>query len=132
VPIDPDAGIPDLVRNLADDSKRLLGDEVRLAKLEMSESLKRAGKGGVWLAVAFGIGVIMLVFLTLLLVTAIGRLASEHYWVGALVTAVLWLVLAGVLVMKGLGQLKAPSYSLKQTREEAKQTVAWAAHPRSS
>jgi hypothetical protein len=54
---DPDAGIPDLVRRLADDGKRLVADEVRLAKIETKENVKRAGRGGIRLAVAFGIGV---------------------------------------------------------------------------
>ena len=43
--IDPNAGIPDLIRDLADDSKRLMVDEVQLAKLETKESVRRASKG---------------------------------------------------------------------------------------
>ena len=89
IPTDPDAGIPDLFRQLGDDSKRLVADEVRLAKLEMKESVQRAGRGAVQLAVAFGIGVVMLVAVTLSLATLIGRLAAGHMWVGALVTGLL-------------------------------------------
>src|SRR2546423_9989699 len=44
VSIDPDKGINDLVGQLGDDSKRLLADEVRLAKLETAESVSRAGR----------------------------------------------------------------------------------------
>src|SRR3712207_9114254 len=82
------AGIPDLIRDLADDSKRLLVDEVQLAKLETKESVRRASKGALWMALAFGIGVVTLVAATLLLVTLIGRLARGHMWVGALVTEI--------------------------------------------
>ena len=36
----------------------------------------------------FGIGVVMLVALTIFLATLIGRIAAGHMWVGALVTGV--------------------------------------------
>ena len=73
VRVDPDAGIPDLIGRLTDDSKRLMADEVRLAKIEAKENLHRAGRGAMWLGVAFGIGVVALVALTLFIATLIGR-----------------------------------------------------------
>jgi uncharacterized membrane protein YqjE len=120
MPVDPDAGIPDLIHRLGDDSKRLMSDEVRLAKLEMRDNVARAGKGVLWLGVAFGIGVVALVALTLLLSTLIGRVASGHMWVGALVTGILELGLALVLIKKGLAAFAAPSYTLEQTRASLK------------
>ena len=125
VAIDPDAGIPDLIRTLADDSKRLVSDEVRLAKLEMSESVKLAARGGIWLGMAFGVGVIAMVAFTVLLSALIGRAVNGHYWVGALVTGLLELAVAVVLFKKGVGEVKEPSYTLEATRTEAKETVRW-------
>jgi uncharacterized membrane protein YqjE len=130
VSTDPDAGIPDLIRQLGEDSKRLVTDEVRLAKLEMKESVHRAGRGAVQLAVAFGIGVVMLVALTIFLVTLIGRLAAGHMWVGALVTGLLELALAAVLLRRGLGILRQPSYSLEETRAALKDSAVWARNSR--
>ena len=132
VPVDPNAGIPDLIRDLADDSKRLLVDEVQLAKLETKESVRRAGKGALWLALAFGIGIVTLVALTLMLVTLIGRLANGHMWVGALVTAVLELGIAAVLFKRGIGAFRQPSYTLEETRASVKDTARWARHARSA
>jgi hypothetical protein len=126
VPADPDAGIPDLIRNLADDSKRLVGDEMRLAKLEMTDSLHRAGKGGMWLGLAFGVGFVALVAFTVLLSALVGRVANENYWVGAIVTGVLELGIAAMLFKKGIGHVKEPSYTLAETRREAGKTVRWA------
>jgi hypothetical protein len=131
IPTDPDAGIPDLIRQLGDDSKRLVADEVRLAKLEMKESVQRAGRGAVQLAVAFGVGIVMLVALTLFLVTLIGRVAAGHMWVGALVTGLLELAAAAVLLRRGMGVLKQPSYSFEETRAALKDTALWARSPRS-
>jgi hypothetical protein len=131
IPTDPDAGIPDLIRQLGDDSKRLVADEVRLAKLEMKESVQRAGTGAVQLAVAFGIGVVMLVALTIFLATLIGRIAAGHMWVGALVTGLLELAVAVVLMRRGMGVLREPSYTLEETRAALKDTAVWARRQRS-
>src|SRR5205085_7499378 len=89
VPIDPDKGLDDLVKQLAEDSKRLMSDEVRLAKLEAAESLHEAGTGGMWLGVAFGVAIVALVAFTLFFATLFGRIANGHHWVGALLTAAL-------------------------------------------
>jgi len=125
VAVDPDVGIPDLIRQLGDDSKRLVQDEVRLAKLEMRESVHRAGRGAVWLGVAFGVGVVMLVALTLFVTTLIGRLVNGHMWVGALLTGLLELVAAVLLIKRGASTLAEPSYSLEATRATLKQNVSW-------
>jgi hypothetical protein len=113
---DPDAGIPDLVRRLSDDGKRLVSDEIRLAKLETTENVKRAGSGGVRLVLAFGIGVVAMVAMTLLMVTLIGRLANGHMWIGAIVTGVLEIIVAVVMIKKGVKAFGEPSYSLEATR----------------
>jgi hypothetical protein len=130
IPTDPDTGIPDLIRQLGDDSKRLVADEVRLAKLEMKESVQRAGRGAVQLAVAFGIGVVMLVALTIFLATLIGRIAAGHMWVGAILTGIIELGVAVVLLRRGMGVLKEPSYTLEATRAALKDTAVWARNPR--
>ncbi len=122
VPIDPDAGIPDLIRRLVDDSRRLAQDEVRLAKLELRESAHEATRGAIWLGVAAGAGVVVLIGLTVLLATLLGRLLG-NLWAGTLVTGALWLGAAYLLVTRGLKQLKARELTLPETRREAKETV---------
>src|SRR3954468_2466805 len=89
VPIDPDKGLPDLVKQLADDSKRLMTDEVRLAKLETAESITTAGRGAMGLPPASRAAVVALVAFTLFFATLFGRIANGHYWIGALLVAVL-------------------------------------------
>lgn len=118
--IDPDVGIPDLVRRLADDGKRLVADEIRLAKIEAKENVHRAGKGGVRIALAFGIGVVALVAATVVLATLIGRLVNGHMWVGAIVTGIVEVVLAIVLIKRGAHALAEPSYTLAETRASLK------------
>jgi hypothetical protein len=116
MPVDPDAGIPDLIRRLTDDSKRLVSDEVRLAKLETGENIHRAGRGAMWLAIAFGIGVVAMVAFTLFLATLIGRIVAGHMWLGATVTGVLEVVVAIILIKRGRRAFAQPSYTLAETR----------------
>ena len=128
--IDPDAGIPDLIRRLTDDSKRLVADEVRLAKLELGENIHAGARGALWLSLAFGIGVVGLVALTIFVATLIGRAVNGHMWLGAIVVGVLELIAAAVLIRKGLTSFRSPSYSLEETRESLKDTTSWVTHPR--
>lgn len=114
--IEPDTGIPELVHRLSDDAKRLMSDEVQLTKLEVADSVTRAGKGAMWLGMAFGVGVVALIALTLLIITLIGRWDRGHMWLGALIVGVVELVVAGVLIKRGISAFGKPSYSLEQTR----------------
>lgn len=127
---DPDTGIPDLIRRLGEDSRRLVTNEVALAKMETKESLHRATRGVLWLALAFGAAVVTLVALTILLSTLLGRLNNGHMWFGALVTGALELGLGIWLVKKGLTSYAAPSYTLVETREALKDTAHWTASAR--
>jgi hypothetical protein len=130
VRIEPDVGIPDLIRRLTDDSKRLASDEVQLAKLELSESIHSVSRGTLWLAVAFGAGVVGAAALTVFLATVLGRLFGMNYWAGAIVTGLLELGVAYLLVMRGLKAFSKPSYTLEATRESLKDTTAWVAAQR--
>ena len=125
VHIDPEIGLPDLVKRLTDDSKRLVKDEVRLAKLEASESAKTAAKGAMWMGVSFGVGIVMLIALTVALATGIGEIANGNMWVGALVTGAIEIALGIWLIKRGLGSFKEPSYTFEETRAGLKETVEW-------
>ena len=129
VVVDPDAGIPDLIRRLTDDTKRLANDELRLAKMEVTDGLHAAMKGTLWLAVGFGAGVVTLVAVTVLLVAGLGELLG-NYWAGALATGVIELVVGVLLLKRGLGAYRTPAYTLPATREQLKETAQWVRQPR--
>ena len=127
---DSDAGIPDLVRRLTDDSKRLLGDEVRLAKLEVGESVRTAAKGTLWMSVAFGIGVVTMIAMTVTLAAAIGALAGGHMWIGAIATGLIEIGLAVWLLKKGVKRFHEPSYTFQASRQALQDTASWVAAER--
>lgn len=116
-PLDFDPGFAPLIKQLTDDSRKLIADEVRLAKLETMEGVHRAGMGALWMGAAIGALIVALVGATLLLATIIGRLAGGHYWIGALVTAVVELAVGYLLLTRGIRQYKAAPYSLPATRD---------------
>jgi len=126
--VDADTGIPDLVRRLAEDSRRLAGDEVRLAKLELHESVHAGAAGSIRLAVAAGFAVIAAVALTVLLVSVVSPLLG-HYWAGALIVGVIELGAGLFMLRRGVGIVKAPSYTLRESRESLKDTAAWVRRP---
>ncbi len=114
--IDPDTGVNDMVRQLADDSKRLLSGEIRLARLETAENMRRAARGALWLTLAFGVSVVALVAFTLFFATLIGRLAGGHYWVGAVVVAIVEIAAGAWLVKQGAASFSGAAYALPETR----------------
>lgn len=124
-PIDPDAGIPDLIRRLADDSKRLALDEVRLAKLEVRDNVQTAARGTVRLAVAFGAAVVALTALTIALAALLGRLIGGHYWAGTLIVAALELGAAFVLVRRGMAKMREPELTFPASRASLRDTAQW-------
>jgi uncharacterized membrane protein YqjE len=116
--VEPNATIGTLITRLGDDGKRLLEDEVRLAKLEIGENLRLGARGMVWLGIALALTFVMLTALTVGLSAAIGRLFTDALWLGTLLTAVLWLAAGGGLMKTGSGKLTSPAYSLPETRRE--------------
>jgi len=127
-PIDPDIGIPDLVRRLGDDSRRLAGDEVRLAKLELHESVHTSVGGSIRLALALAFGIIAAVALTVLLIVGASAALGHHYWAGALTIGALELVAGVLMLRRGGSVVKSPTYSLQASRESLKDTAVWARH----
>ena len=123
---DPETGIPDLIRRLTDDSKRLVTDEVHLAKIEAKDTLHRATRGTLWMGLAFGAAVVMMAAMTVFIATLIGRIANGHMWLGALVTGVLELGIGFWLLKRGLSTYAKPSYTLEETRHALADTAHWA------
>jgi uncharacterized membrane protein YqjE len=126
--VHPDTKITDLISRLADDSKRLVSDEVRLARLEMGESAHVASRGGVWLGLAFGFGIIALVAFTVLLTTIFGHLTGRM-WIGALIAGALEAIVGALLILRGTRTLGRTHYTLDESREELRATASFVRHP---
>ena len=107
-PSDPmgvsDRSLGELISEVTQDLSLLLRQEVELAKAELQQSASRAGKGAGMLSGAAVAGYFVLLFLSIASWWAIGS-ATGYGW-AALIVAVIWAVIAAVLVQVGRKELK--------------------------
>jgi hypothetical protein len=123
VRVDPDVGIPDLIRRLTDDSKRLARDEVRLAKMEMGEAVHTGTRAATWFGLALGVGVVAAVALTIALAALVGRLVNFNYWLGAMLVGAAEALIGIWLIKRGTRQVKEAPFSLPQSRESIRESA---------
>ncbi|AKT52556.1 hypothetical protein ADJ73_03215 [Arsenicicoccus sp. oral taxon 190] len=108
-----------LLGDIANDMTTLLRQEAALAKLEVQQSAKSAGKGVGLLGGAGVAAHFVLLFLSVALWWGLGSL-MDNLTVSALVVAVLWAVVAAVLAAMGRKDLKNVN-GAPRTIETAKQ-----------
>lgn len=104
----PEAERPSLGSLLSDitgDLSTLLRQEVALAKAELAESAKRAGKGAGMLSGAGVAGHFVLLFLSIALWWGLGDL-MDNLTISALIVALLWGIVAAVLALKGRDEIR--------------------------
>lgn len=108
----------ELVRRLSEDVSRLIRDELRLARLEMTRKGKRAGMGAGLLGAA---GVVALFGGGALVATAILALALVlPAWASALIVGAALLAIAGLLALVGKEQV---SRAAPPTPDEAMRSL---------
>jgi hypothetical protein len=120
-----DRSIPELLRELSQETSTLVKQELDLAKAELSQQGKRAGKGAGLLggATVAGLGAFgaLTAFLIALLATAI-----DHTWLAALIVAAVYGVIAAVLALRGRDKVREATPPVPQTTETVKEDVRWA------
>ena len=114
----------EIVQALTQDTTTLLKQELELAKVELKEEATRAGKGAGMLGGAGLAGWFLLLFLSLALMFALDTVLP--LWAGALITAGVWALVAGVLAMRGRSALKKANPQLPRTQQTLKEDAQWA------
>lgn len=123
-----DPSVGELLGKVAADLSTLMRQEMALAKAELREEAKTAGKGAGELTGAALAGYFLLLFLSVALMAALDAIMPLG-WAAATV-GLLWGIAAAVLALKGkkdISQVKAP----EKTIETLKEDVQWAKHPTS-
>jgi uncharacterized membrane protein YqjE len=119
-----DEPIGDLLKRLSQDTSTLVKQEMALARAELTEQGKRAGKGAGMLG---GAGVAGLLTLGALTATVIGVLdTAMAFWLAALIVTVVWAAIAGVLALQGRNEIKEATPPAPQTVETVKEDARWA------
>jgi MFS family permease len=117
--------VGELLKRLSQETSTLVRQELELAKAEMQEKGREAGKGAGILGGAGVAGLLMLGALTATLIAALAT--TMDTWLAALIVTALWGVAAGVLALTGKGRLqKATPPVPEQTQESVKEDVRWA------
>lgn len=101
----PRASLGELLSDISKDVSTLMRQEVALAKAELSESAKNAGKGAGMLGGAAVAGHMVLLFASIALWWGLGALIGRGW--SALVVAILWGIVAAVLASRGRTELKS-------------------------
>jgi len=121
-----DRPIGDLLKQLSQETTTLVKQELDLAKAEMTQKGKHAGAGAGFIGggALFGLGMFGAITASLIALLAT---AIDHVWLAALIVAVVYGAIGGVLALRGKDKIQeAAPASPEQTVETVKEDVEWA------
>jgi putative superfamily III holin-X len=120
-----DHSISELVKDLATETSTLVRQEIDLAKAEMTDRGKRAGKGVGMLAAGAVVALLAFGALTAGLIAALDL--AMPTWLAALIVTVVYGAIAAVLVQIGRKQVQEAAPPVpEETIESVKEDVQWA------
>lgn len=122
--------IGELVKDLSQQTSTLVRKEIELARAELQEQGKLAGKGAGLLGGAAVAALLALGALTAGLIALLDKAMAT--WVAALIVMALWAVVAAVLAKAGQSALQRATPPAPQTIETVKEDIQWAKHPTGS
>lgn len=120
-----DESVGQLLRELSEETSTLVRQEVALAKAELTQKGKLAGKGAALLVGAAVMGLALLGALTTFLIAVVALVVSV--WVAALVVTVFYALVVAMLGLAGRAALrKATPPKPEQAIDTVKEDVQWA------
>jgi uncharacterized membrane protein YqjE len=122
--------IGELVKELSSQTSALVRQEIELARAELQQKGKLAGKGVGMLGGAAVGGLLALGALTAALIALLDKAMAT--WVAALIVMALWAVLAAALAKAGQKSLQRATPPAPQTIETVKEDIQWAKNPTGS
>ena len=122
--------IGELVKELSSQTSALVRQEIELARAELQQTGKLAGKGAGMLSGAAIAALLALSALTAALIALLDKAMAT--WVAALIVMVLWAIVALVLAKAGQKSLKRATPPAPQIIETVKEDIQWAKNPTGS
>jgi hypothetical protein len=120
-----DRSLPELLRQLSQETTQLVHQELELAKAELQQKGRQAGAGAGMFGGAGALGLAALGALTACFILALNAIMPA--WLAALIVAVVYGVIAVVLVKQGQAKLRQATPPVpEQTIETVKEDVEWA------
>jgi uncharacterized membrane protein YqjE len=115
----------ELLKQLSEETTRLVHQEIELAKAELTQKGRQAGLGAGLFGAAAAIGLLALAALTTCLILALD--AAMPAWLAALIVAVVYGVVAAVLALRGRAKVQQAVPPVpEQTIQTVKEDVQWA------
>jgi uncharacterized membrane protein YqjE len=114
----------ELVKQLSNQLSTLIRKELDLAKVELTEKGKVAGKGAGMFGGAGVAGLLALGSLTALVVLLLDK--AMDTWVATLLVTLIWGAVAAVLALAGRDRVRAATPPAEETVETVKEDVQWA------
>ena len=120
-----DRSLGELLKQLSEQTTRLVHQELELAKAELQQKGRQAGQGAGLFGGAGAIGLAALGALTACFILALDLILPA--WLAALIVAVVYGIVAFVLVKQGQARIRRASPPVPtQTIETVKEDVEWA------
>jgi uncharacterized membrane protein YqjE len=120
-----DRSLGELLRQLSQETTQLVHQELELAKAELQQKGRQAGAGAGMFGGAGALGLAALGALTACFILALNAIMPA--WLAALIVAVVYGVIAVVLVKQGQAKLRQATPPVpEQTIETVKEDVEWA------
>ena len=120
-----DASAAELVKQLSEQTSRLVRQEMELAKAELSVKGKQVGIGAGLFGGAGVFGLYALGALTAAAIAGLGEVVAV--WLAALIVTVIWAAVAAVMALVGKGRVQAGTPPVpEQTVDSTKEDVRWA------
>jgi len=117
--------LSELMKQLADETATLVRQELALARAELTQKGKQAGAGAGMFGGAGIAGLLALGALTACFILALATAVPD--WLAALIVAVVYGAISGVLALRGKGRLQEATPPVpQQTVETVKEDVEWA------
>ena len=130
-PPGPDPGdlhersLPELLKQLSQETTQLVHQELELAKAELQQKGRQAGMGAGMFGGAGALGLAALGALTACFILALDAVVPA--WLAALLVAVVYAIIAFVLVKQGQARVRRATPPVPtQTIETVKEDVEWA------
>jgi uncharacterized membrane protein YqjE len=117
--------IGELLKQLSEETTRLVHQELELAKAELTQKGRQAGQGAGLFGAAGTLGFLALAALTTCFILALD--AAMPAWLAALLVAVAYGAVAAVLAVRGRAKVRQATPPVpEQTIETVKEDVEWA------
>jgi hypothetical protein len=117
--------IGELLKQLSEETTRLVHQELELAKAELTEKGRQAGAGAGLFGAAGAIGLLAAAALTACFILALDAVMPA--WLAALLVAMVYGAIAAVLALRGRDRVRqATPLVPEQTIETVKEDIQWA------